>query len=229
MAMREVVNWPKLDLNLTINSPPKEEPTIASSTFFGRTKWKIDLILHFCRKCMLVRVLTQWKMRLESSIFVCSTFHYHNRFSTECEQNEKCVLTLFLPCGRAKTFYTPAKTNRWYRESLKNAGWVALACRCDLHWNSLAGMRQNFQANFFVRKQSYSVLIQLLKLIVHFRSNRPMRPNGKDIRRLSNAGSNHDCGSLSRVVMVRKTDQRVINHKNPKVSVDQAQVTQLVD
>jgi hypothetical protein len=44
-----------------------------------------------------------------------------------------------------------------------------------------------------------------------------MRPSGKDIRRLSNAGSNHDCGSLSRVVMVRKTDQRVINHKNPKV------------
>lgn len=46
---------------------------------------------------------------------------------------------------------------------------------------------------------------------------RPIRPTAKDITRLSNAGSNHDCGSLSRVVMVRKTDQRVINHKSQKV------------
>ncbi|XP_062552937.1 uncharacterized protein LOC134218091 [Armigeres subalbatus] len=35
----------------------------------------------------------------------------------------------------------------------------------------------------------------------------------KDITQLATAGSSHDCGSLSRVVMVRKTDQRVINHK----------------
>uniref|UniRef100_A0A2M3ZF87 Putative scp-like extracellular protein n=1 Tax=Anopheles braziliensis TaxID=58242 RepID=A0A2M3ZF87_9DIPT len=35
----------------------------------------------------------------------------------------------------------------------------------------------------------------------------------KDITQLSSAGSSHDCGALSRVVMVRKTDQRVINHK----------------
>lgn len=41
---------------------------------------------------------------------------------------------------------------------------------------------------------------------------RPTRPI-KDITQLSTAGSSHDCGSLSRVVMVRKTDQRVINHK----------------
>lgn len=41
---------------------------------------------------------------------------------------------------------------------------------------------------------------------------RPARPI-KDITQLSTAGASHDCGSLSRVVMVRKTDQRVINHK----------------
>lgn len=41
---------------------------------------------------------------------------------------------------------------------------------------------------------------------------RPTR-NIKDITQLSTAGASHDCGSLSRVVMVRKTDQRVINHK----------------
>lgn len=41
---------------------------------------------------------------------------------------------------------------------------------------------------------------------------RPTRPIN-DITQLSTAGSSHDCGSLSRVVMVRKTDQRVINHK----------------
>nr|XP_040220219.2 uncharacterized protein LOC120948192 isoform X1 [Anopheles coluzzii]XP_040220220.2 uncharacterized protein LOC120948192 isoform X1 [Anopheles coluzzii]XP_040220221.2 uncharacterized protein LOC120948192 isoform X1 [Anopheles coluzzii]XP_040220222.2 uncharacterized protein LOC120948192 isoform X1 [Anopheles coluzzii]XP_040220223.2 uncharacterized protein LOC120948192 isoform X1 [Anopheles coluzzii]XP_049462659.1 uncharacterized protein LOC120948192 isoform X1 [Anopheles coluzzii]XP_04946266 len=41
---------------------------------------------------------------------------------------------------------------------------------------------------------------------------RPTRPI-KDITQLSSAGSSHDCGALSRVVMVRKTDQRVINHK----------------
>lgn len=39
----------------------------------------------------------------------------------------------------------------------------------------------------------------------------------RDITKLSNALSNHDCGNLARVVMVRKTDQRVINHKSPKV------------
>lgn len=42
-------------------------------------------------------------------------------------------------------------------------------------------------------------------------------PMAKDITKLSNALSNHDCGNLARVVMVRKTDQRVINHKSPKV------------
>lgn len=31
--------------------------------------------------------------------------------------------------------------------------------------------------------------------------------------------SQHDCGSLSRVVMVRKRDQRLINHKGQGVSV----------
>ncbi|XP_052895153.1 uncharacterized protein LOC128302382 [Anopheles moucheti] len=41
---------------------------------------------------------------------------------------------------------------------------------------------------------------------------RPTRPI-KDITQLASAGSSHDCGALSRVVMVRKTDQRVINHK----------------
>ncbi|XP_058121842.1 uncharacterized protein LOC131281286 [Anopheles ziemanni] len=44
---------------------------------------------------------------------------------------------------------------------------------------------------------------------------RPVRPT-KDITQLSSAGSSHDCGALSRVVMVRKTDQRVINHKGSK-------------
>jgi hypothetical protein len=48
-------------------------------------------------------------------------------------------------------------------------------------------------------------------------SIRPIRPAARDITKLSNAISNHDCGNLARVVMVRKTDQRVINHKNQKV------------
>lgn len=34
----------------------------------------------------------------------------------------------------------------------------------------------------------------------------------RDISKLPNATTSHDCGSLSRVVMVRKTDQRLINH-----------------
>jgi hypothetical protein len=50
-------------------------------------------------------------------------------------------------------------------------------------------------------------------------SRRPIRATAKDITKLSNAGSNHDCGSLSRVVMVRKTDQRVISHKSQKVKI----------
>lgn len=37
-----------------------------------------------------------------------------------------------------------------------------------------------------------------------------------DVTRLPTMSSSHDCGSLSRVVMVRKTDQRMINHKTPK-------------
>lgn len=49
---------------------------------------------------------------------------------------------------------------------------------------------------------------------------RPTRAIAKDITKLSNAGSSHDCGSLSRVVMVRKTDQRVFNRKSQKVSID---------
>ncbi|KAG5678130.1 hypothetical protein PVAND_007829 [Polypedilum vanderplanki] len=50
----------------------------------------------------------------------------------------------------------------------------------------------------------------------------PIRPAAKDITKLSNAISNHDCGNLARVVMVRKTDQRrVIHHNSPK---DQPQV-----
>lgn len=59
-----------------------------------------------------------------------------------------------------------------------------------------------------------------LKISLCFLLSRPIRPTAKDITRLSNAGSNHDCGSLSRVVMVRKTDQRVINHKSQKVRMD---------
>uniref|UniRef100_U5EXX7 Putative scp-like extracellular protein n=1 Tax=Corethrella appendiculata TaxID=1370023 RepID=U5EXX7_9DIPT len=52
---------------------------------------------------------------------------------------------------------------------------------------------------------------------------RPSRPI-KDITQLCSAGSSHDCGSLSRVVMVRKTDQKVINHhksgqKDPQCEV----------
>lgn len=38
----------------------------------------------------------------------------------------------------------------------------------------------------------------------------------RDITRLPNATTSHDCGSLSRVVMVRKTDQRLINHVGQK-------------
>ena len=34
-----------------------------------------------------------------------------------------------------------------------------------------------------------------------------------DVSRIPAVSSSHDCGSLSRVVMVRKTDQRLINHR----------------
>lgn len=37
-----------------------------------------------------------------------------------------------------------------------------------------------------------------------------------DVPKLPTVGSSHDCGSLSRVVMVRKTDHRMINHKKPE-------------
>uniref|UniRef100_A0AAG5DD05 SCP domain-containing protein n=1 Tax=Anopheles atroparvus TaxID=41427 RepID=A0AAG5DD05_ANOAO len=46
----------------------------------------------------------------------------------------------------------------------------------------------------------------------HDQQYKPTR-SMKDITQLSSAGSSHDCGALSRVVMVRKTDQRVINHR----------------
>lgn len=59
-------------------------------------------------------------------------------------------------------------------------------------------------------------MVDVCCLRMSARCSRPIRPTAKDITRLSNAGSNHDCGSLSRVVMVRKTDQRVINHKSQK-------------
>ncbi|CRL08543.1 CLUMA_CG021366, isoform A [Clunio marinus] len=59
-------------------------------------------------------------------------------------------------------------------------------------------------------------MVDVCCLRMSARCSRPIRSTMKDITKLSNAGSNHDCGSLSRVVMVRKTDQRVINHKNQK-------------
>lgn len=45
---------------------------------------------------------------------------------------------------------------------------------------------------------------------------RPTRAIQMDVTRIPTMSSSHDCGSLSRVVMVRKTDQRMINHKTPK-------------
>lgn len=45
---------------------------------------------------------------------------------------------------------------------------------------------------------------------------RQPRPIPVDVPRLPPVGPAHDCGSLSRVVMVRKTDQRLINHKRPQ-------------
>lgn len=43
-----------------------------------------------------------------------------------------------------------------------------------------------------------------------------MRAVQMDAARIPMASTSHDCGSLSRVVMVRKTDQRMINHKKPQ-------------
>lgn len=45
---------------------------------------------------------------------------------------------------------------------------------------------------------------------------RPLRAVQMDAARLPTICTSHDCGSLSRVVMVRKTDQRMINHKTPQ-------------
>uniref|UniRef100_A0A0K8TRK5 Putative dual scp protein n=1 Tax=Tabanus bromius TaxID=304241 RepID=A0A0K8TRK5_TABBR len=45
---------------------------------------------------------------------------------------------------------------------------------------------------------------------------KPARPVLMDVSRIPTVSSSHDCGSLSRVVMVRKTDQRLINHKKPQ-------------
>lgn len=61
--------------------------------------------------------------------------------------------------------------------------------------------------------------INLCFMFFSFFFLRPTRTIAKDITKLSNAGSSHDCGSLSRVVMVRKTDQRVFNRKSQKVSI----------
>lgn len=46
--------------------------------------------------------------------------------------------------------------------------------------------------------------------------SRPMKAVIADVPKLPTVGSSHDCGSLSRVVMVRKTDHRMINHKKPE-------------
>lgn len=43
-----------------------------------------------------------------------------------------------------------------------------------------------------------------------------MRAVIADVPKLPTVSSSHDCGSLSRVVMVRKTDHRMINHKKPE-------------
>lgn len=48
---------------------------------------------------------------------------------------------------------------------------------------------------------------------MNFRSLRTVQT---DISQIPMTSSSHDCGSLSRVVMVRKTDQRMINHKKPE-------------
>lgn len=45
---------------------------------------------------------------------------------------------------------------------------------------------------------------------------RSFRPVAMDVPHIPTSSTSHDCGSLSRVVMVRKTDQRMINHKKPK-------------
>lgn len=48
-----------------------------------------------------------------------------------------------------------------------------------------------------------------------------MRAVITDVPKLPSVSSSHDCGSLSRVVMVRKTDHRMINHKKPEaVNID---------
>lgn len=48
---------------------------------------------------------------------------------------------------------------------------------------------------------------------MNFRSLRAVQT---DITQIPMTSSSHDCGSLSRVIMVRKTDQRMINHKKPE-------------
>lgn len=45
---------------------------------------------------------------------------------------------------------------------------------------------------------------------------RPMRAVITDVPKIPTVSKSHDCGSLSRVVMVRKTDHRMINHKKPE-------------
>lgn len=43
-----------------------------------------------------------------------------------------------------------------------------------------------------------------------------MRAVITDVPKIPTVSTSHDCGSLSRVVMVRKTDHRMINHKKPE-------------
>lgn len=43
-----------------------------------------------------------------------------------------------------------------------------------------------------------------------------MRAVITDVPKIPTVSKSHDCGSLSRVVMVRKTDHRMINHKKPE-------------
>lgn len=73
----------------------------------------------------------------------------------------------------------------------------------------------------FVRKISFSFYWRKLIFKIFFLSfildSRPMRAVITDVPpKIPTVSKSHDCGSLSRVVMVRKTDHRMINHKKPE-------------
>lgn len=86
------------------------------------------------------------------------------------------------------------------------------ANRCRYHENDIHAVASEALCSF----HGTACVTQLNKQFPPPMNFRSLRTVQTDISQIPMTSSSHDCGSLSRVVMVRKTDQRMINHKKPE-------------